>query len=163
MNVKEYKLPQISPSCQSIHYVCPFHERPHERRQMFIKWYDDVPFRLLDIDWLNAASEIVDIILLISPSFVESTLLTHIRTASVKAYWSHPFKKTEFCEKSFKWWPSPRPRGGRLTSLDASFGRCFAFWRTLLKTLTSIFFSQTSPKHCIVKVKARCFTWCFRF
>ena len=34
------------------------------------------------------------------------------------------------------------PRGGRLTSLDASFARCFAFWRTSLKTSTSMFFQK---------------------
>ena len=45
-------------------------------------------------------------------------------------------------------------RGGRLTSLDASFARCFAFLRTSSKTSTSMFFQ----KHRIVKEKARCFT-----
>ena len=33
-------------------------------------------------------------------------------------------------------------RGGRLTSLDASFARCFAFWRTSSKTSTSMFFQK---------------------
>ena len=36
-------------------------------------------------------------------------------------------------------------RGGRLTSLDASFARCFALWRISSKTSTSMFFQ----KHCI--------------
>ena len=36
----------------------------------------------------------------------------------------------------------PRIRGGRLTSLDASFARCFAFWRTSSKTSTSMFFQK---------------------
>ena len=35
-----------------------------------------------------------------------------------------------------------RPRGERLTSLDASFARCFAFWRTSSKTSTSMFFQK---------------------
>ena len=35
-------------------------------------------------------------------------------------------------------------RGGRLTSLDASFARCFAFLRTSSKTSTPMFFQ----KHC---------------
>ena len=33
-------------------------------------------------------------------------------------------------------------RGGRLTSLDASFARCFVFWRTSSKTSTSMFFQK---------------------
>ena len=33
-------------------------------------------------------------------------------------------------------------RGGRLTSLDASFAQCFAFWRTSSKTSTSMFFQK---------------------
>ena len=36
----------------------------------------------------------------------------------------------------------PSGRGGRLTSLDASFARCFAFWRTSSKTSTSMFFQK---------------------
>ena len=39
--------------------------------------------------------------------------------------------------------PSPPPsRGGRLTSLDASFMRCFGFFQTLSKTLRSMFFQN---------------------
>ena len=37
---------------------------------------------------------------------------------------------------------SLRPRGGRLTSLDASYARCFVFWRTSSKTSTSMFFQK---------------------
>ena len=37
-------------------------------------------------------------------------------------------------------------RGGRLTSLDASFARCFAFWRTSSKTSTSMFFQKHRRK-----------------
>ena len=46
-------------------------------------------------------------------------------------------------------------RGGRLTSLDASYAQCFAFWRTSSKTSTSMVFKKTSPKHCIVQKKAQ--------
>ena len=48
--------------------------------------------------------------------------------------------------RNFKALP-PGGRGGRLTSL----AWCLAFWRTSSKTLTSMFFSKTSPKHRIVK------------
>ena len=34
-------------------------------------------------------------------------------------------------------------RGGQLTSLDASFAQCFAFWKKLSKTSTLMFFSKT--------------------
>ena len=51
-----------------------------------------------------------------------------------------------------------RSRGGRLTSLVASFVRCFGFFQIS----RSLFFFKTSLKHCIVKQKVRCFKRCFR-
>ena len=68
-----------------------------------------------------------------------------------------------FGSKSWDWVGFPLPRGGRLTSLDASFMRCFGFFQTSSKTSRSMFFFKTSLKHCIVKQKVRCFTRCFRF
>ena len=47
-------------------------------------------------------------------------------------------------------------RGGRLTSLDASFMRCFGFFKHRQKHWGRRFF-KTSLKHCIVKQKVRCF------
>ena len=54
-------------------------------------------------------------------------------------------------------------RGGRLTSLDASFMRCFVFFQTSSKTSRSMFFFKTLLIHRIVKQKVWCFPRCFRF
>ena len=49
-------------------------------------------------------------------------------------------------KKTYLLWSFAKPggggRGGRLTSLDASFARCFVFWRTSSKTSTSMFFQK---------------------
>ena len=54
-------------------------------------------------------------------------------------------------------------RGGRLTSLDASFMRCFVFFSNIVKNIEVDVFFKTSLKHRIVKQKVRCFPQCFRF
>ena len=54
-------------------------------------------------------------------------------------------------------------RGGRLTSLDASFMRCFVFFSNIVKNIEVDVFFKTSLKHRIVKQKVRCFMRCFRF
>ena len=50
-----------------------------------------------------------------------------------------------------------RNRGGRLTSLDASFMRCFGFFSNIVKNIEVDVFFKTSLKHRIVKQKVRCF------
>ena len=47
----------------------------------------------------------------------------------------------------------PACRGGRLASLEASLVQCFAFYKTLSKTLGGNIFENHCTKHCMVKQK----------
>ena len=54
-------------------------------------------------------------------------------------------------------------RGGRLTSLDASFARCFAFWRTSSKTSRLMFFQKHRPNIASLRKKHDVFHDVFSF
>ena len=54
-------------------------------------------------------------------------------------------------------------RGGRLTSLDASFARCFAFSRTSSKTSRSMFFQKHRPNIASLRKKHDVFHDVFGF
>ena len=72
----------------------------------------------------------------------EAINIKHRHRRNVMSYHLYLLQIWPICGASCISWSPGGARGGRLTSLDASFMRCFGFFQTSSKTLRSMFFSK---------------------
>ena len=99
-------------------------------------WYGLVASRC---GWVSRSEE------QLSPGVVGDEWTSDSRQPAARNHLLHTFHLSSLrlpqVEQGFAH-PRDPPMGGRLTLLDASFARCFSFWRTSSKTSTSMFFQK---------------------